>query len=270
VNELSTLYHQHGSQLFLLSDSLLNPVITGLAKEFLDKDLPIYWDGYLRVDKNTCNQEQVFLWRRGGFYRGRIGVESGSQRMLDAMNKKIPIRDIKTTLSNLANAGIKTTNYFIIGYPGETETDFQQTLDFIEELRDDIYEAECNPFGYYLEGQVDSEKWKQTNKNILLYPEEAKDMLILQTWSMDCEPKREVVYERINRFARHCTRLGVPNPYSLYDIYMADDRWKKLHKNAVPSLVEFKDKEKIVDEVKNVKELFYIKNTFQTDIGFNF
>jgi radical SAM superfamily enzyme YgiQ (UPF0313 family) len=270
VNELYTLYRQHGNQLFLLSDSLLNPVITGLAKEFLDKDLPIYWDGYLRVDKNTCSRETAFLWRQGGFYRARLGVESGSQKVLDAMNKNIPIQNIKSTLSNLANAGIKTTNYFIIGYPGETENDFQQTLDFIEEFRDDIYEAECNPFGYYPGSQVESEKWKETKKSILLYPPSAKEMLILQTWVMDAEPKREEVYERINRFVRHCTSLGIPNPYSLYDIYMADNRWKKLHKNAVPSLIEFKNKAELIDEVKKVEQVVFLEDTLQVNKDFNF
>ena len=269
VEELSKLYREYGNQLFLLSDSLLNPVITGLAEEILNKDFSIYWDGYLRVNRDTCEEEKAYLWRKGGFYRARIGVESGSQRVLDAMNKKLPIEQVKTTISNLANAGIKTTTYFIIGYPGETDEDFQETLDFVEELKDDIYEAECNPFGYYLDGQVSSDKWREENKSILLYPENARDMLILQTWVMDGEPKREVVYERVSRFVKFCKSLGIPNSYSLYDIYMADDRWKKLHKNAVPSLIEFKNKEELIDEVKHVHQLYFLENTFQANKDFN-
>jgi radical SAM superfamily enzyme YgiQ (UPF0313 family) len=272
VNELSYLYQCYGIQLFLLGDSLLNPVITDLAKEFLDKDISIYWDGYLRVTKDTCRQENVYLWRKGGFYRARLGVESGSQRVLDSMNKKIPLEQTRSTIFNLANAGIKTTLYFIIGYPGEGEEDFQKTLDFIEEFKDNIYEAECNPFGFYLEGQVNSRQWRKNGKVISLYPESARDLLILQTWILNCDPKREVVYQRVSRFVAHCARLGIPNPYSLYDIYMADDRWKKLHKNAVPSLIEFRNKQKLIDERRDIKEFYFIRPTemFQYARDFDF
>lgn len=272
VKELSQLYQRHGIQLFLLGDSLLNPVITDLAKEFLNKNFSIYWDGYLRVSKDTCSQEKVYLWRKGGFYRARLGVESGSQRVLESMNKKIPLEQTRSTIFNLANAGIKTTLYFIIGYPGETKADFQKTLDFVEELKDNIYESECNPFGFYPGAQVNSRQWRQEGKIISLYPESARDLLILQTWIMDCQPGRESVYERISRFVDHCARLGIPNPYSLYDIYMADERWKKLHKNAVPSLIEFRNKQELIDEMRNVKELHFLKpsNMFQYHQDFDF
>ncbi|MCP4150444.1 MAG: hypothetical protein GY757_22035, partial [bacterium] len=78
VKELIKLYELHGSQLFLMCDSLLNPIVTPLAKELLEEDISIYWDGYLRADKAVCNTENTLLWRRGGFYRARLGLESGS------------------------------------------------------------------------------------------------------------------------------------------------------------------------------------------------
>lgn len=272
INELAALYKTYAIQLFLLSDSLLNPVITDLAKEFLNRDLSLYWDGYLRVTRDTCKEENVYLWRKGGFYRARLGVESGSQKVLDSMNKGVSVEQTKNTIFNLAKAGIKTTTYFIIGYPGETEEDFQKTLDFVRDLKDDIYEAECNPFGYYLNGQVSSEEWRKEDHSIPLYPGNAKEMLLLQTWTLDREPKREVVYERVSRFVDHCAGLDIPNPYSLYDIYMADDRWKKLHKNAVPSLIQFKNKGEFIDEMKRVEQLYFLKNSdaFKAKRDFDF
>lgn len=270
IDDLSTLYNENKFQLFLMCDSLLNPVITGMAAELAANDLSIYWDGYLRVDKHSCNADMAVLWRRGGFYRARLGVESGSQRILDQMDKRISIDQIKTSLANLAKSGIKTTTYWIVGYPGETEEDFQQTLDLIEELRDDIYEAECNPFGFYVTGQVNSSQWVDKNKIIPLYPEHARDMLTLQTWIMDCEPSRQKTYERISRFVQHCASLGIANPYSLYDISKADNRWEKLHKNAVPSLLEFKNNEIHLDENKKVKKMQPARNTLTHEIEFGF
>lgn len=269
ISELDRLYEKYGFQLFLMCDSLLNPIINDLALECTRSERKFYWDGYLRADKNVCNSENTLLWRRGGFYRARLGVESGSQRILDLMEKKVTVEQYKTAITNLARAGIKTTTYWIVGYPGETEENFQQTLDVLEELRDDIFEAECNPFGFYLNGQVFSQSWIKENKVIPLYPEESRNMLMLQTWIMDCNPSRKIIYERVNRFSEHCKNLGIPNPYSLLDIYNADERWEKLHKNAVPPLNMFKNEE-YIDECKYIKKIDYAKGINPDEIKFDF
>jgi hypothetical protein len=239
-----------------LTDSLLNPVIADLANECLKADITLYWEGWLRVDKQVCSLDNTINWRRGGFYHARLGIESGSPHVLELMGKKIGMDEVRAAISALAYAGIKTTTLWVVGHPGETEEDFQQTLDLIEELRSDIYEAECRPFYYYLTGQVgsDSDWWKNLEK-IPLYPASAKDMLLFQTWLLDCHPPREVIYQRMNRFVKHCRDLGVPNPYSMHDIYEADERWKKLHKNAAPPVVEFKNTDSYIDECKQVKKI---------------
>ena len=268
VDELIRLNKIYKSQLFLMGDSLLNPVINDLSNELIKKDIPIYWDGYLRVDHHACNPETVLLWRRGGFYRARLGVESGSQKILDMMRKGLNVELIKMTISNLASVGIKTTTYWVIGYPGETEEDFQLTLALIEELKDDIYEADCNPFNFYMGGQVNSDNWK--SKSTFLYPEEFTDILMVQTWSLNCEPSREETYQRLGRFVNHCKRLGIPNPYSLNEIYKADERWKKLKKNATPFLLEFKQADLFIDECKRVKQLLTAHNSTQHDGNWGF
>ncbi|MFC2155234.1 radical SAM protein [Acidobacteriota bacterium] len=127
-----------------------------------------------------CSDENTLLWRKGGFYRARIGVESGSQRILDLMGKHINIAQVKTALTSLAAAGIKTTTYWIIKYPGETKEDFRETLDLLEELRDVIYKTNCNPFWYFLTGQPASEEWAQ-NRPMPLYSEKERESLLIQT-----------------------------------------------------------------------------------------
>lgn len=270
VKELNLLYEKHGRQLFLMSDSLLNPIITDLSREFLKSGQSIYWDGFLRADKSVCDTKNTMVWRRGGFYRARLGLESGSERVLKLMDKKITPNQIKSALSSLAHAGIKTTTYWLIGYPGETEEDFQQTLELIRELKNDIYEADCNPFNYFVTGQVKSGEWKGKNKCALLFPEDTKNILMTQTWIMNQPPSREEIFNRVNRFVQHCEELGLLNPYSLYDINKADERWQKLHKNAVPPLIRFEEKEYYIDENKHVKELVSAKNLSRDDGDFGF
>lgn len=250
VDELSKLSTKHKFQLFLLGDSLLNPFITELSEELINRNMSIYLDGYLRADKHVSNIENTLKWRAGGFYRARLGVESGSQRVLNLMDKRITIDEIRGSVSALAYAGIKTTTYWVIGFPGETEEDFQQTLDLIEELKDDIWEADCNPFSYFIGAQAGSDKWQQECGISRLYPEYAAKLLMSETWVVNAEPRREVIFDRVRRFAEHCKKLGIPNPYSLHELYLADKRWEKLHKNSVPNITMFKNKNEHINENK--------------------
>lgn len=242
VNELIKLSEIYDRQLFLLGDSLINPLISDLAREFKERNRKskIYWDAYLRADHSVFKPGNAELWRQGGFYRARLGIESGSPKVLDLMNKKVSVEQIKKSLIALANAGIKTTTYWVLGHPGETEQDFRQTLELITQLKDFIYEVDWHPFFFYPTGQVNSEKWAGETGISLLYPETMTDMLITPTWELKAEPSREEIYDRVCRFAIHCQNLSLPNPYSIFDIYEADERWKHLHQNAVPPLIELR------------------------------
>lgn len=252
VGEMKLLHEKHGHRLFFMADSLLNSVIDDLSQELVREDCPLYLDGYFRVDEPSCSIEKTMAWRKAGLYRVRIGAESGSQRVLDMMGKSISIDLIKKSISSFARAGIKTTAYWVVGHPGETEEDFQLTLDLVEELKNDIWECECNPFTYYYNGQSNADRW--AGKRLPVYPAHLENMLMTRTWTLDCEPSREEIYERLYRFVRHCNKLGIPNPYSVGDLIKADERWTKLQKNAVPSILELTGRMAgVVDHVRKKK-----------------
>jgi len=270
VSEMIKMYDKYKRQLFFMTDSLLNPVIMDLANEFIKSGKSVYYDAYFRVHDDATDIQNTMLWRRGGLYRIRLGTESGSQRILNKMEKCITVEQIKSTIAALAYAGIKTTTYWVIGHPGETEEDFQQTLDLIEELKDDIFQAECNYFLVHYSKQASEEEWK---KNIeLLYPEEAADMLVFQfyTPSAAMKPSREETFRRVHRFENHCRKLGIPNPYSYKDHVKADERWQKLHKNAVPPLLDFLKRDKYINENQNIKIPTMPKNLRSDDDDFDF
>lgn len=272
AREMNALYKKYGAQMFFMNDALLNTVAPGLTRELLDADLSFYWDGYLKVDASVLNPDNPMEWRRGGFYRARLGVESGSQFVLDKMDKGITPDQTKEALYNLAAAGIKTTAYWVIGHPGETEEDFLKTLALVEEIKDYIYESECNPFIFGFTGQGGSSMWEDKRK--LLYPESGENGMLLKSWTVDTPPSREETYRRVNRFVRHCDKLGVPNPYTMQEIYLADARWKKLHKNAVPPLVDFlpdkNNKRTYIRENLNVKKTVYAEKVTVDKGGWGF
>lgn len=64
-----------------------------------------------------------------------LGIESGSQRVLDSMNKGTKLPDIEKAVANAKKAGIKLIHgFFVIGSPGETIEEIKQTFNFAERL----------------------------------------------------------------------------------------------------------------------------------------
>ena len=66
-----------------------------------------------------------------------MGVESGSQKVLDAMDKGIRIEQVLHARKNLKQHGIRACFFLQLGYPGETWSDIQKTIHMVREARPD-------------------------------------------------------------------------------------------------------------------------------------
>jgi radical SAM superfamily enzyme YgiQ (UPF0313 family) len=266
VSEMTELSMKYNRSLFLLGDSLLDPVITNLSNEIIQAGVKLYWDGYLRVSKNASQPANALLWRSAGFYRARLGVESGSDRVLKLMNKGINKAEIKKTLKNLAAAGIKTTTYWIAGFPGETAEDFAETLDLLVELHEYIFSAECHPFAYFLKGQVASDVWATEQGIEPIFSDVLSKHTMLQSWRVKGSVSRQEVQKRVFDFNVICEQYGIQNPYNYAEWHIADKRWKKLHKHSVPSLLElqkeYKNPHKANTRLSDVANFNKIEDNF--------
>ena len=67
----------------------------------------------------------------------QFGIESGCERILQLIQKRISLDDVVEVNKALADCGISIRYNFIIGFPTETEAEIEQTLNFIERLRAD-------------------------------------------------------------------------------------------------------------------------------------
>jgi radical SAM superfamily enzyme YgiQ (UPF0313 family) len=84
-----------------------------------------------------------------------MGVESGAQAILDAMNKGLKLPSVITARQRLRDAGIRASFFLQLGYPGETWTELQETIAFVRTVRpDDIGIS----FSYPLPGTVFHER----------------------------------------------------------------------------------------------------------------
>jgi radical SAM superfamily enzyme YgiQ (UPF0313 family) len=267
ADELHALHGRYGTQLIYMADSLLNPVIGDLTAELARRSPPVYIDGFLRVHTSLCNEAAALRLRQGGLYRARMGVESGSQRVLDLMDKRTRVEQATGTVRALAAAGTKTTVYLVVGFPGETEEDFQQTLDWITELQNDVWQVDARPFTYWYTGQCHDDAWAPLRRP--LYTEETAKLMVVHNWVLECPPSREEIYRRMNRTVEHCASLGIPDPHEIREHYQADLRWQRLHANAVPPLMAFAGGQ-VVDECRGVRLLTPATAAVSDTSGFAF
>lgn len=75
--------------------------------------------------------ELMHKMKQAGCHHLSVGIETGSERVLGLIKKRYRIEDAEKVLSNAHDAGIHVTTNFMFGFPGETEEDFQLTLDFL-------------------------------------------------------------------------------------------------------------------------------------------
>ncbi len=99
-----------------------------ISEGITEKGLKIKWDIRTRID--TIDEAIMESIRKAGCYKVHIGIESGSDRILEKMNKGIDTAGIIKTVNNLKKYGFEVLGYFMIGYVGETLDEINETINF--------------------------------------------------------------------------------------------------------------------------------------------
>jgi anaerobic magnesium-protoporphyrin IX monomethyl ester cyclase len=86
---------------------------------------------------NLITDETAALLKSSGCAEVWLGAESGSQKILDAMDKGSTVEEIYSARESLKRAGIKTCFFIQFGYPGETFAEIKQTVKMIHDLLPD-------------------------------------------------------------------------------------------------------------------------------------
>lgn len=105
---------------------------------YVDRQIRIAWGAYSRVTP-LKDEDMVRKLKAANNRWLSIGFESGSDRILQIMNKGTRVKDGYLALKNLRKHQISPWSNFIIGYPGETEETVEETVRFMKE----------NIFGFY-------------------------------------------------------------------------------------------------------------------------
>lgn len=108
------------------------------CKILIEEGIDLLWNCELRADQ--ISEDLLGLMKRAGCRQVLVGVESGSQRLLDMTLKKTTVDDLKRSFDIIRKIGIEGDALIMVGLPGETEDDFRSTERLLEELRAYHYE----------------------------------------------------------------------------------------------------------------------------------
>jgi len=99
-----------------------------LCEEVLRRGLRFYWTCPNGVRLNTLDEELLGAMKAAGCYALAVGIESGSQRILDKMRKGLALDEIRSKVSLIRKAGMTPIGFFVVGFPTETREEMEQTI----------------------------------------------------------------------------------------------------------------------------------------------
>jgi anaerobic magnesium-protoporphyrin IX monomethyl ester cyclase len=124
--------HYHPDQywfvddVFTISKSWLQDFLHHLRKN----NLNIKYECITRADK--MDAETVQLLKETGCYKVWIGGESGSQKVLDRMDRRVTAEQVREMIIMSKKAGLETGTFLMLGYPGETIKDIDETISHLK------------------------------------------------------------------------------------------------------------------------------------------
>jgi len=107
------------------------------AAEMRRRGLKIPFECISRADR--VNQETADLLSGLGCFRLWIGSESGSQRILDRMQRGVTVAQVQAAISRCRERGIETGMFLMWGYEGEEVEDIEATIEHVKRSKPDIF-----------------------------------------------------------------------------------------------------------------------------------
>lgn len=137
IEEIKTLYHDYGVREIHIEDdnfTLYNDLVEEFCRKLKENNLNISWACPNGIRLDTLTKDLLLLMRDSGLYSVSVGIESGSDKILNDMKKRLTAEKIKEKLNLIKEAGLEAIGFFIIGYPTETKKEISETLIFSRKL----------------------------------------------------------------------------------------------------------------------------------------
>lgn len=139
IDEIKHIAENYGTRgIYFVGDNFtINKKRTSdLCQLIKENKLDIKWTCETRTD--LVNKDVLTDMKSAGCQTIFFGVESGSLRIQQKLNKNIDLEEVKRTFELCRQMGIRTATSFMLGIPGETVEDMQATFKFAKSLNPDV------------------------------------------------------------------------------------------------------------------------------------
>lgn len=141
LDEMDYLCREYGIEEFHIEDdnftfdkAFVLEICEGMRKRGLD----VWWACPNGIRLDTIDAEMLRAMEDSGCYSVALGIESGSDRVLQIMRKKLTVKEIENSINLIKQTTkIHLTGFFLLGFPGETVEDMQATIDFAKKIKID-------------------------------------------------------------------------------------------------------------------------------------
>jgi len=156
IKTIKHLRNNYNCSHFVFHDDELPPVRAKKISEAIlsnkVKEISIY--SYARLSNGYNSNKLLRCLRKAGFSTIAWGMESGSQRVLDSMNKRIKVSEMSQILKKSSKNGITNLCFIFFGFPGETQREAQQTVEFLKKHADYIEYVMISTFTFELNSPI--------------------------------------------------------------------------------------------------------------------
>jgi len=140
VNEIDKLSKQYLPDQFWFVDDVFTMSkewIVKFNKELRARELKIKYECITRADR--LDSEIIENLKQSGCKMLWIGAESGSQKIINLMNRKVDLKRVQQMIKISKKTGIKTGTFIMLGYPDETVIDINKTIKHLKECNPDLF-----------------------------------------------------------------------------------------------------------------------------------
>ena len=192
VGEIEWALNRYNPEMLWIADDVFtihHGWLAEYAAEMKRRGMRIPFECITRADR--LNERAAELLAELGCMRVWIGSESGSQRILDAMERGVSVQQVRNAVGLARSRGIQTGMFLMWGYDGEEISDIEATVDHVKACRPDIF---FTTVSYPIKGTP--------------YFQKVRDRLVsIEPWAQSSDHNFAVAGRHSRKFYKHADAL---------------------------------------------------------------
>jgi anaerobic magnesium-protoporphyrin IX monomethyl ester cyclase len=173
VDEMELMLKEGIKEIHLADDNFTRDMVRAekICQEIIERGLRFPWATITGIRVDRVNQRLLKKMKAAGCYRVYFGIESGSQRILNNIQKGINLKQVRQAIKWSKKAGLETFGFFMIALPGEELNDIKKTIKLATSLDLDMAKMSvtiplpATPLYNELEeqGKIKTKNWSEFN-----------------------------------------------------------------------------------------------------------